>query len=816
MMSVPEPTDRPASRITRLQIEGMHCAACVNRLEKIIGRQPGVLGATVNLVTESALVEHTGEWHPTDTLAAIRKAGFDAHPAATVAAPSALKPTDAAAALAAHAKTTESPDHAPHPAKPAGGSTDRDGIITIASLLIAAGLMWPMVTGQSDWPAWLQFAVATPVQWGAGWLFLRGAWGAVRTRAANMDVLVALGSLTAWSWSTAVWLTAEFGQLTELLLGNRHGMPPGSTALADGLRDHLFFEAAVSIIAFVRLGKWLERRTRAQTAAALNGLARLRPDTVEWIKEAADGNLAAWAQPDAPVSDRPVTDVRPGDCIRILPARRIPCDAEVVWGLSHVDESALTGESLPVSRQTGEPLRAGTLNQDGVLIARVTATGDQTVLGQVIQLIERAQGHRLPVQSLVDQIAAVFVPLVLLVAAGTGAWLLGIDGSGLEAALMRAVTVVVVACPCALGLATPAAILAGTGAAARAGLLIRDPRALHTARHIDTVVFDKTGTLTAGQPVLTHITLNPDRPLDASRVLALASGLQTKGAHPLAHALRESLVERGLHAARFETVRLLPGIGSEGLTADGWRSRIAPIHHARSLLELSDQATLDVHVEHPNNAGKTVSVLLSGPADTTRWQWDALLAFEDRLRPETPAALAALKARGLTMVVLSGDRQTVVDTVTRGLGLARALGELSPAEKADILQAYKREGRHIAMVGDGVNDAPAMAIADLAMAMGGGTDIAAQTAHVTLMNNRLTGVEATLDISRRIHRNIAENLFWAFAYNTLCIPLAVTGHFNPAFAAAAMAFSSVSVVANALRLSRWQPQSPCATHHAMS
>ncbi len=800
--------DRSAiTGFTRLTIDGMHCAACVTRLEKILGRQAGVQSASVNLATESALIEHTADWQVQSSIAAIRKAGFEAHQ--TGQTDTAAKQLEQTAADP-QADSGPTSDQASRPSVLAPGLFDPKSFAPIAlSLLSAIILMLPMLTGLPEWPAWMQFLLCTPVQFGSGAVFLRGAVGALRTGLPNMDMLVALGSLTAWSWSTVMWLA---------------GMP-----------GHLFFEASASVIAFVLLGKWLEKRTRDQTAATISGLSKLRPDTVERVVSGTGGaqptdRITALMQ--AQVQTVPLSQVRTGDVLRINPASRIPCDGLVLAGTSHIDESSLTGESIPAPRSATDTVHAGSLNLDGILFMQVTQTGEKTLLGQVIHLIERAQGQKLPAQALADRIAAVFVPIVLLIAAVTFSVLL-LNGYGLETALLRAVTVLVIACPCALGLATPAAIIAGTGAAARAGLLIRDPRALHVARCIDTVVFDKTGTLTLGQPVLKDILLPPDAQTSSASALQIAAALQTGKAHPLGHALREAVLGRKwsgmtadggafnatppmgiapddstLKAVALRDITLLPGIGMEGWqrldASAGQELRWLLCHprHASSLLKDSGLSQFGRLLDTQTAQTGTISVLLRS-ARPNDWAVQAVFTFEDAQRPDAAAALAQLKDSGLKLILLSGDRQAAVDGLAGHLPLDQAIGECSPADKATRIKHLQAQGRHIAMVGDGVNDAPAMALADLAIAMGSGTDIAAQTAHITLMNSQLSGVAASLDIARRIHRNIAENLFWAFAYNTVCIPLAALGWFNPMMAAAAMALSSVSVVANALRLTKW-------------
>jgi Cu+-exporting ATPase len=732
------------TQTTHLLIEGMSCASCVSRLEKVLSRQAGTLEVSVNLATESAHIRHTADWQLEQGIAAIRKAGFDAH---------------------------QKPD------SPVVGSAPVTPWSVLLSLLAAAALMLPMLGLPIALPAWLQFAISTPVQFVAGAVFMRGAWGALRNRQANMDVLVALGSFTAWAYSTALWLTAG--------------------------AEHLFFEAGVAIIAFVLLGKWLEKKARDQTAQAIAGLETLRPAQVSRLRAGTEGGPTL----DSPTDTVALCAVRVGDVLKAGAGERLACDGIVLDGRSHVDESALTGEPMPADKAIGSSVHAGTLNLEGQLLLRVSATGSQTLLGQVIHLIEQAQGRKLPVQEQVDKVAAVFVPVVLVIALFTGvAWAL--SGASGSAALMHAVTVVVVACPCALGLATPAAIIAGTGAAARAGLLIRDPRALHTARLVNVIVLDKTGTLTQGKPTLQRVT--PFSPgLSQDNALALAAALQMQRSHPLGHALLVAARDSALSLPSLRHLEQISGIGmtAQWVTHEGADPQpllLCHVRHALTLLGASEQHKLTDWMTNHSQQASTVSVLLTTPPGQAT-QLLAALEFNDRLRPEAAQVLQQLKARSLRLVLLSGDRPEAVQALSGQLALDEARGACTPAEKARYIETLKASGQTVAMVGDGINDAPAMALADLAIAMGGGTDLAAQTAHVTLMKADLRGILHTLDVARRIQRNITENLFWAFAYNAICIPLAAIGLFNPMMAAAAMAASSVSVVGNAMRLTRWTP-----------
>ncbi len=730
----------------QLKISGMTCAACVSRVERVLAKQKGVITATVNLASESAYIEHTVEFNLQTVLNAVEKAGY------TVS-------QDQTATADTEEETHKAVWH------------------VVLAMLVTAVLMLPMV---SSWvaPVWLQWLLATPVQFWLGARFFKGALGALRNREANMDVLVVLGTLTSYLFSVYLWLT--------------------STPVA-GTAAHLYFEASSAVIAFVLLGKYLEKAARRQTVAAIAGLEKLRPNE-------ALRYLGKPTQLTTEHEQVALESLRVGEFIKVGAGERLPCDGVVLLGQSHVDESSLNGEPLPSAKKTGCTVHAGTLNQEAALAVQITALGANTLLGKVIGLIAKAQGQKLPVQEMVDRVANIFVPAVLGIAAITGlGWFW--YSHDVASAIMHMVTVVVVACPCALGLATPAAIIAGTGAAARAGILIREPKALHVARRIDTLIFDKTGTLTAGHPQLREIITIPQLLLE-TQVLSWCAGLQAQGGHPLAKAVMQAAKEKQARTHVFLSSRLLPGIGVEGegtIALFGLRHfRLCNTAHAQTLLTGLELRALLLAMERVKTPAGTLSCLLGRTHDAQPWSALGLLVFADELRPEAATTVKRLKARGLHLVLLSGDRQKAVDAVAKTLGLDFAQGQCSPLEKATYIKSLQQEGRVIAMVGDGINDAPAMAYADLAIAMGEGSDIAMQTAHVTLMRSHLQGVVDTLDISSRIHRNIAENLFWAFAYNLICIPLAAFGLFNPMMAGVAMAMSSVSVVTNALRLTRWK------------
>jgi Cu+-exporting ATPase len=721
-------------------VEGMTCASCAGRVERALRAVPGVAEASVNLASERASLRLLLPVEDAVLAAALSAAGYRL---------AALEPEDGpeAAEDAAAAKLRRE---------------RRD--LAVAGLLAAPFLvgMLGMPLGQDWMPnGWLQLALALPVQFWFGARFYRAAWGALRAGTGNMDLLVAIGTTSAF--------------LLSLVLLVQHG---------GGHAHALYFEAAVVVILFVMLGKHLEARARRGTGAALRALLDLRPRTARLL--AADGSER----------EVPAASVLPGDLVVLRPGERVPVDGTLEQGEAGLDESALTGESRPVEKTPGSRLATGTVVLDGRLVLRTTAVGAETTLARVAALVSAAQASRAPVQKLVDRISAVFVPVVIVLALATlGGWLLA--GAGFEVALLNAVAVLVIACPCALGLATPAAIMAGTGAAARAGILVRDAEAIERGQRITLVAFDKTGTLSEGRPRLAA--LHPAPGTTAEAALALAAALQSGSEHPLARAVLEAGTDR-VPAA--ESFRALPGRGVEGVV----RGRRLALGSPRLLAESgADPGGLAPRATMEAASGRSLAWLLDPEAK----QVLALLAFEDALKPGAAGAVTALRGMGLEVALLSGDNQPAAEAAARAVGIARVAAEVLPQDKLDHIQSWRREGARIAMVGDGVNDAPALAAADLGIAMGTGTDVAMAAAGITLMRGDPALVPAALDITRKTYRKLKENLAWAFAYNLIGIPLAALGLLSPALAGAAMALSSVSVLANALLLARWRvPATP--------
>ncbi|MBK3776153.1 heavy metal translocating P-type ATPase [Azospirillum brasilense] len=723
-----------------LTVGGMTCASCVARVEKALLRVPGVESAAVNLATERAHVTaYAGTVDAARLAEAVEMTGFTTAPVA-----------DADSAAAAE--------------DPAQDRNRRD----LHHVLIAAALSAPLVLGMAGdllglnlmLPPWAQFLLATPVQFWLGWRFYRAGWMAARAGSGNMDLLVALGTSAAWGLSVYMMLTAH----------------PGHT-------PHLYFEASAVLITFVLLGKWLEARAKGRTAAAIRALMQLRPDTARVRRDGVETEL-------------PIAQVRVGDRVAVRPGERIPVDGRVAEGAGSVDESMLTGESLPVEKVPGSRVTGGSINVDGLLLVETVAVGAETMLAKIVRMVEGAQASKAPIQRLVDKVAAVFVPVVLVIAAVTLAgWWIGTGN--VETAIITAVSVLVIACPCALGLATPTAIMVGTGAAARHGILIKDAEALERAHAITAVAFDKTGTLTEGKPRVTDLVAADG--FDDAELLRLAAALQSGSEHPLARAVRDRAADQGVPATTPEGFKALAGRGVSA-TVEG---RALLLGSRRLIVEggLSD-AALEARAAVLESAGRTVSWLVETAPERRVL---GLVAFGDTVKDSARAAVRSLKAQGVETVMVTGDGAGAARAVAVDLGIDRVFAEVLPDGKADVVATLKAEGKVVGMVGDGINDAPALAAADVGIAMATGTDVAMHTAGVTLMRGDPALVAGAIDVSRRTYSKIRQGLFWAFIYNLVGIPLAASGLLSPVLAGAAMALSSVSVVLNALSLRGWKP-----------
>ena len=732
-------------------IEGMSCAACASRIEKVLNRLPGV-EASVNLAAERARVRYApGLADAAGVLAAIERAGFRGR----IADDRARAEEQARKAAQYRAEL-------------------RRFWAAAALTLPLAAQMATMFNGldfsghshHDLLPRFWQLALATPVQFWIGGRFYAGAWKALRGGGANMDVLVALGTSAAYCFSLIV------------TLGGLHELP-------------VYFEASASVITLVLLGKLLEARAKARTTAAIEALARLQPKTARIER---DGRLV---EVDA-------AQLIPGDVFIVRPGESVPVDGEILDGASSVDEAMLTGESLPVAKRPGDKVFAATTNAEGMLRCRATGVGEQTLLAGIIRLVAEAQGSKAPVQRLADRISAIFVPMVCLIALLTliGWWAYG---GVFSIALVNAVSVLVIACPCALGLATPTAVMVGVGQGARHGILIKNAVALEQAGKVRVLALDKTGTLTRGEPAVTDIAPLADRtdeagslpPPDEREALRLAAGLEQGSEHPLAKAVLRRAEESGVSAPPLADFRASPGRGVEALVA-GRRLRLgSPDWLTGAGLPADRIAALQ-------GEGKTVTALVEVLPGGERAL--ALLAIADSLRDTSPEAVTRLKALGARVVMLTGDNARTAAAIAARAGVDEVRAGVSPAGKSEVIAALKQDGRVVAMVGDGINDAPALAAADVSFAMGAGSDAAIEAADVTLVKSDLHGVADAIRLSRATLGKIRQNLFFAFIYNVLGIPLAALGMLNPVVAGAAMAMSSVSVVSNSLLLRRWRPE----------
>ncbi len=732
-------TPAPDSDPILMDVTGMTCAACAARIEKVLSRVPGVERATVNLALETA--EIVAPAIPEATLVeAIERAGFGARPRdrAVVARRAALERANAERAA--------------------------DERHTLALFLVSLVLtlpflvaMVPMAWGEHvAWlTPWLQLALATPVQIVAGTRFYVGAYKALRGRAANMDVLVALGTTAAYAFSVAQ--VAMHGE-------HAHG--------------HLYFEGSATVLTLILMGKLMEARAKRSATAAVAKLMSLRPDTATRLV----GEVQETVSIDL---------LRRDDTVLIRPGERVAADGEILTGESELDESLVTGESMPVAKAPGNTVIAGTINGTGALTVRVRAVGEDTTIARIGHMVEQAQIAKAPVQKLVDRIAAVFVPAILLIAVVTFAvWWLG--GHDFEASLVPAVAVLVIACPCALGLATPTALVAGTGAAAKAGILIRDIEALERAHDVDCVVFDKTGTLTEGTPAVTDVFVLGG---NGDEMMRLAASVQATSEHPLGRAFVTAAAARDLVLSPTTDFRADVGRGVSARIG----GREVAVGNARMMSERGvDLRLFDTEARRLSAEAKTV-VAVARDREAL-----GLVALADAVRPESEEAVRRLTSAGIATHLLTGDARVVAQAVARALHIDAVTAQVLPEGKVEAIGLMRRSGQIVAMVGDGVNDAPALAAADVGIAMGTGADVALETAGITLMRPDPRLVAAALEISRATWAKIRQNLFWAFFYNVVGVPLAATGHLTPAIAGAAMAMSSVTVVTNALTLTRWR------------
>ncbi|MCA1907732.1 MAG: heavy metal translocating P-type ATPase [Magnetospirillum sp.] len=715
--------------MVEMGIGGMTCAACSTRLEKVLGKVAGVAEASVNLATEHAMVRFpAGTIAAADLILAVERAGFTAQ-------------------LVQNADEQMAREERAYEA---------DLRRQTWRFLLSAALTLPLVATMVahmlglDWsvPGWAQMASSSPVQFWIGWRFYAGAWSSLRGGAGNMDVLVALGTTAAWGVSAWVVVTGQ----------DHHG--------------NLYFEGAAVVITLVLLGKLLESRAKRSAAGAIRALMKLRPDT-------------ARVERDDRLVQVPADSVALGDVVQVRPGERIPVDGVVVDGASQVDESLITGESLPVARETGDAVVAGAVNGDGLLRIQAVRVGGESTISRIIRMVQGAQATKAPVQKQVDRISAIFVPVVVVLAALSflGWWLVG---NNLHHAFVAAVSVLVIACPCALGLATPTALMVGTGTAARHGILIKDAEALEMACAVTVAVFDKTGTLTLGKPSVVSVQGEPE-------LLLLAASAQQGSEHPLAGAVLAHAAD--LTLLRPDSFRALPGRGVEAQV----QGRDVLVGSPRLMAERAlDMASFAAQATLEEEQGRTVMWVA---ADNVLLGY---IAVADPVKPSARQAIADLVAMGVIPVLLTGDNARAADAVAQQLGITRVIAEVLPEDKAAEIERLKAEGAVVAMVGDGVNDAPALAAAHVGVAMGTGTDVAMQAAGITLVKGDPALLASALSVSRATRAKIRQNLFWAFIYNVVAIPASALGMLTPVIAGAAMAFSSVSVVSNSLLLRRWR------------
>jgi Cu+-exporting ATPase len=755
-------SSKDGARFISIDIEGMTCASCVSRVEKALANIPGIEAVTVNLATEQARIrlKEATPGISQRIIDVIQGAGYDA-------------------------KQSAAPGQQKQINQSVFWSAEGLGPVLL-SFSLSAPLMLPMLLmpfGVHWIPSGLwQLLLASPVQFVLGWRFYKSGFKALMSGTGNMDLLVALGTSAAYGLS-----------VYQLAFGDPHT---------------LYFEGAAVIISMVLLGKWLEARAKQQTTEAIRALHALWPQQARVLKTNDLSFIASNAAAINQHAELPLEQVLVNDLVMVLPGERVPADGVIVLGNSHLDESLLTGESQSVKREIGDAVIGGSLNGDGLLIFRVSATSTDSMLANIIDLVETAQTQKAPIQRLVDQVSAIFVPAVICIAITTGV-ITGLLIGDISEAILRAVSVMVIACPCALGLATPAAIMAGTGVAARAGILIKDPQVLELAHRIELVAFDKTGTLTEGKPALISIDTSPGFARETA--LALAAGLQMGSEHPLARAVLEDAKQRSVTPVAFTQMQAIPGVGIEGSPLAGeWQGQLLRLQSLASLESHPQYSDLSLQATTLFLAGHTVSALTATPLGAQVPMPLALFAFGDAIKAQARTAIEQLHTMGIGTVMLSGDNRAAADQVGQRIGIDTVYAQVVPADKAGWIERLKHnaegERQWVAMVGDGINDAPALAMADVGMAMATGTDVAMQAAGITLMHGNPTLVSSAIDVSKRTWNTIRQNLFWAFAFNVIGIPLAALGYLTPAIAGSAMALSSLFVLSNALLLGLWKPK----------
>jgi len=707
-----------------LNVKGMTCASCVNRIEKVLKKDEGVISASVNLATEKAnVIFDPSKMNIPKIIALIEKAGYEA---------------------------TEAKQD-----KEAGLRKEKH--LIILSVLLTLPLVLPMLLQPFGIhlmpPGWLQLLLASPIQFYVGARFYKSGWGAIKARSGNMELLVAIGT------------SAAFGLSLYLM----------SKGIA-----HLYFESSAVVITLVMFGKYLEARAKQQTSEAIKALEKLRPDTARVIREGKEIQIK-------------IEDVVVSDLVVIRPGERIPVDGNIIKGSTSVDESLITGESLPVDKFVSSKVTGGSINGEGLIEVEVTATGKETMLSRIIRMVEDAQAVKAPIQRLVDKVSAIFVPTVIVISFLT-ILITGLVTADWETAIIHGVAVLVIACPCALGLATPTSIMVGTGVAAKAGILIKDAEALEIAHSVTTIAFDKTGTLTEGKPSVSSIATFGTNETEA---LAIMAAIQMGSEHPLGKSVIEEAQKRNIQPSRATGFRAISGKGLEAFV----EGRKFYIGSKRLITELNIPSEKEFLIaKEKEDLGETVSFLV----DDALRLIIAVVSFSDTIKENSAETISKLKSLGIKTVMLTGDNKGSAEKVSRILGLDSYEAEVLPGDKSKVIEKFRSTGEIVGMVGDGINDAPALAAANVGIAMSTGTDVAMHSSGITLMRGNPLLIPDAISISRKTYSKIKQNLFWAFIYNIIGIPLAALGYLSPVVAGAAMAMSSVSVVTNSLLLKRWR------------
>ncbi|QSS99464.1 copper-translocating P-type ATPase [Pontibacillus sp. ALD_SL1] len=716
-----------------LDIYGMTCAACSSRIEKVLNKMDGIQTATVNLANETGVVEYQSGLQDIDAvIAKIQKLGYDAEPRVNAEEKSSQKEQE----------------------------LKKKKVKLVISALLSLPLLYTMFEHLFGLPVpslimnpWVQFALATPVQFIIGWQFYEGAYKNLKNKTANMDVLVALGTSAAYFYSLAEAIQATVGATDT---------------------PHLYFETSAVLITLILLGKYFEAIAKGRTTQAISSLLNLQAKEATVIRNGEEMKL-------------PIEQVVVGDHILVRPGEKIPVDGSVIEGYTSIDESMITGESIPVEKSEGEAVIGSTINKNGTITVEATKVGKDTALAGIIKVVEEAQGSKAPIQRMADVISSYFVPIVVGIALVTFIiWIAIVNPGNLPIALEASIAVLVIACPCALGLATPTSIMVGTGKAAEQGILFKGGEHLESTHHVQTIVFDKTGTITNGKPVVTDFDGNKD-------ALRLVAAAENSSEHPLAQAIVQYVKDKGVHIPKADSFEAIPGHGIKAYV-EGKRVLIG----TRKLFEEENveyTSYKDAMVDLEND-GKT-AMLLSIDGKSS-----GIIAVADTVKESAANALAELKEQGIELVMLTGDNQRTAQAIASQVGIDRVIAEVVPEQKAEEVRKLQESGKSVAMVGDGINDAPALAVADIGIAIGTGTDVAIEAADVTILGGELTLIPKAIRISHQTMKNIRQNLFWALAYNTAGIPVAALGLLAPWIAGAAMAFSSVSVVSNSLRLKR--------------